>query len=115
MIVRCLFKVLFISLLHVLLDITYLETHENGDDLNAQKYFKLELVSSDLVHKFTIATYKQTSAIQCRHRCNRKKGCIDVFIAPGNMCLLLGGSGGYNITAPDGGFKISKIKMLKPG
>ena len=56
-------------------------------------YFGVEPASKLLQGKGVIATYKQTSRLQCRHRCNRNTECKEVVIIHGNKCLLLSDDG----------------------
>ena len=95
---------------------------EPVDDLEGQKYFvaepaatklnKTKIESNEMV---VIATFNQTSRLQCRHRCNRKKECSDVIIKPDNICVLLGKGDGESIEITDGMETMSKIQFLQPG
>ena len=76
-------------------------------------YFGLEPASKSLQEKGVIATYKQTSRLQCRHRCNRNKECKEVIIQHGNKCLLLSYDGKGDVsTALPGTEAISNIEIL---
>ena len=76
-------------------------------------YFGLEPASKSLQEKGVIATYKQSSRLQCRHRCNRNKECKEVIIQHGNKCLLLSYDGKGDVaTALAGTETISSIEIL---
>ena len=91
------------------------ELQDLPDDLEKQKYFQLAPATQQSVGKVVIATYKQTSRIQCRHRCNRNDACTDAVIELGNECLLLGQGEetGHVLSAETE--TISKIKVLMAG
>ena len=99
-----------------------LETFEPVDDLEKQKYFvvepatiKLNETKIESNETVVIAIFNQTSRLQCRHRCNRKKECSDVIIKPDNICVLLGKGDGESIEITDGMETMSKIQFLQPG
>ena len=84
---------------------------ERPDELAKQKYHVIEKARERLNGRVVIETYKHTSRLQCRHRCNRNKGCYDVTVNSDDVCVLLGeDEGGYIVTT--GGMEtISKVKF----
>ena len=100
---------------------------EPVDDLEGQKYFvaepaaiKLNETKIESNETVVIATYNQASRLQCRHRCNRNKGCSEVIVKPDNICVLLGEGDGESLVITDGERidvmeTISKIEFLRPG
>ena len=91
------------------------EVADIPDDLEKQKYFVLEPATQEVKGKVVLATYKQISLIQCRHRCNRNIECMDVVIERENLCMLLGQGEGNELTLTATMETVFKIKMLVPG
>ena len=86
------------------------------DRLEKEKYFKFEQVSSNAIDSVVIATYKQTSPMQCRHRCNLNISCVDVVVKSGGPCMLLGNGNKRHDTDDLDGMKIiKKMKAPLPG
>ena len=75
-------------------------------------YFQDEPITSEVKGRVVIATHKQTSPMQCQHRCNRDSHCIDAVMKPDNVCMLLrNGSGEHTIHATAGMRIISKVSI----
>ena len=85
------------------------EDHNNY--FEKHKYFKFEPAPNKLFGKIVIATHKNTSGLQCQHRCNRRRDCTDVAMGRENVCLLLGGGSKNENVATVGMRTIRKIKI----
>ena len=76
------------------------------------KYFKISQIEQDgFSWAVVIATYEQTSSLQCVHKCNLNKRCVEVFITTKNVCLLLNGTGNKSLGDSGAIQKISKIPL----
>ena len=83
-----------------------------SDSEETVNYFQVEPMTSKVKGRVVIATHKQTSPMQCRHRCNRDSHCIDAVMKPDNVCMLLrNGSGEHTIHATAGMRIISKVSI----
>ena len=123
---RLVFIILALSLLSIVLngrDIPpeddpnkiHQERDEDGilDQDTIGEYFEITPQSSEEGEEesplVVIATYQPMSRMQCVHRCNRNKECVDVVMTTDGVCQLLNNTG--NEVEWKGTERISRVPM----
>ena len=69
------------------------EREDHDVTLNVDSYFQVSTFTASQENAtVVIATHKQTSRMQCVHRCNRDNKCVDVVMTTKGECHLLNGN-----------------------